>query len=61
MSLLAHVMSLTLRHVPFLIGGLLCPLSDKGLDLLNRPERRAANLDGFGEFTFLHHEPKLRF
>ena len=60
-SSLAHVMSLTLRHVHFSIGGLLCPFSDEGLDLVNRPKGGAANLDGFWKLAFLNHEPKLGF
>jgi len=60
MKSVAHVMSLPLGDSHFSIGGLLCPFTDKGLNLLNRPEGRAANLDGFWEFTFLNHEPKLR-
>ena len=55
MESLAHLMSLTSGDGHFSIGGLLCPFSDKGLNLLNRPERGAANLDGLGKLTFLNH------
>jgi hypothetical protein len=54
-------MSLPLGDTHFSIGGLLCPFSDKGLNLLNRPKRRAANLDRFWKLAFLNHEPKLGF
>ena len=38
MKLVAHVMSLPLGDSHFSIGGLPCPFTDKGLDLINSPE-----------------------
>jgi hypothetical protein len=54
-------MSLLLGDAHYSIGGLLCPFSDKGLNLLNSPKRGSSNFDRFGELAFLNHEPKLGF
>ena len=59
MKSLAHVMSLPLGDSHFSIGGLLCPFSDKGLNLLNSPKRRPPNLNRLWKLSFLNHEPEL--
>jgi hypothetical protein len=48
-------MSLALEDAHFSIGGLLCPFSDKGLNLLNGPKGGSSNFDRFRELAFLNH------
>jgi hypothetical protein len=48
-------MSLPLGDAHFSIGGLLCPFSDKGLNLLNGPKGGSSNFDRFRELAFLNH------
>ena len=61
MKSVAHVMSLPLGDSHFLIGGLLCPFLDKGLNLLNGPKGGSSNFDRLRKLAFLNHEPKLGF
>ena len=60
-ALLFGVVCLHIGRTRISISGLPHPFSQICLHLLNRPKWRSANLNWLRKFTFLNHQPELRF